>query len=29
MAEQVICLPMHHNLSEEDVCRIIDVIKRR
>ena len=29
MAEQVICLPMHHNLSEENVCRIIDVIKRR
>ena len=29
MAESVICLPMHHALSEEDCTRIIDVIKTR
>lgn len=28
MAEQVICLPMHHALSEEDVERVIDLIRR-
>lgn len=28
VADQVICLPMHHALSEEDVKRIIDCIKR-
>ena len=28
MAEQVICLPMHHALSEEDVQRVIDLICR-
>lgn len=27
MAETVICLPMHHALSDEDVERVIDVIK--
>ena len=27
MADQVICLPMHHALSEEDVERIIDCIR--
>lgn len=26
MAEQVICLPMHHDLSEEDVTRVLDSI---
>jgi dTDP-4-amino-4,6-dideoxygalactose transaminase len=26
MADEVICLPMHHALSEEDLNRIIDVI---
>ena len=26
MADQVICLPMHHALSEEDVMRILNVI---
>ena len=29
MAESVICLPMHHALSEEDCSRVIDVIKTR
>lgn len=29
MAESVICLPMHHALSEEDCIRAIDVIKTR
>jgi len=29
MAEEVICLPMHHALSEEDVTRIINCIIRR
>lgn len=29
MAESVICLPMHHALSEEDCTRVIDVIKTR
>lgn len=29
MAEQVICLPMHHALSEEDVERVIEEIIRR
>jgi len=28
IADQVICLPMHHELSEEDVKRIINCIKR-
>lgn len=27
MAETVICLPMHHALSDEDIERVIDVIK--
>ena len=27
MAETVVCLPMHHALSDEDVERVIDVIK--
>lgn len=26
MANSVICLPMHHGLSDEDVCRILDCI---
>lgn len=29
MANEVICLPMHHALSEEDVQRVIDFIVRR
>jgi dTDP-4-amino-4,6-dideoxygalactose transaminase len=29
MAESVICLPMHHALSEKDCTRVIDVIKTR
>lgn len=28
MAEQVICLPIHHSLSEDDVQRVLDVIVR-
>ncbi len=28
MANSVICLPMHHALSEEDVKRVIDSVKR-
>ena len=28
MADEVICLPMHHVLSEEDVNRILELIKR-
>lgn len=28
MADSVICLPMHHELSEEDLNRIIDLIKK-
>lgn len=28
MAEQVICLPMHHALSEEDVERILTIIQK-
>ena len=28
MAESVICLPMHHELSDNDLVRIIDTIKR-
>lgn len=28
LANTVICLPMHHALSQEDVQRVIDVIKR-
>ena len=28
MADEVICLPMHHALSEEDVNRILELIKR-
>ena len=27
MADQVICLPMHHALSEEDVERVIEIIQ--
>ena len=26
MAEEVICLPMHHSLTEEDINRIINII---
>ena len=29
MANEVICLPMHHELSDEDVMRIINIIKRK
>lgn len=29
IANEVICLPMHHALSEEDVQRVIDLIVRR
>ena len=29
MADQVLCLPMHHALSEDDVARIINCIKTR
>lgn len=29
MANSVICLPMHHALSDEDVCRIIDCIIKK
>lgn len=29
MADTVICLPMHHNLSEEDVWRVVTCIARR
>ncbi len=29
IADQVICLPMHHELTEEDVRRILDVIINR
>ena len=28
MADEVICLPMHHALSEEDISRILELIKR-
>ncbi len=28
MANEVICLPLHHTLSEEDVTRVIEQIKR-
>ena len=28
MADEVICLPMHHALSEDDVYRILELIKR-
>ena len=28
MANSVICLPLHHNISDEDVARIINLIKR-
>lgn len=28
IAEEVICLPMHHELSQEDVERVIQIIKR-
>ena len=28
MADEVICLPMHHALSEEDVNRILELVKR-
>lgn len=26
MAEEVLCLPMHHALTREDICRIINII---
>lgn len=29
IAEQVICLPMHHELIDEDIIRIINLIKRQ
>lgn len=29
MADSVICLPMHHALSGEDVERVIDLIKKQ
>ena len=29
MADQVICLPMHHDLSENDVERILNCIKKK
>lgn len=29
MANEVICLPLHHNLSDEDIERVIDVIKNK
>ena len=29
MADTVICLPMHHALSEEDIARVIDSIKNK
>ena len=29
MAEEVICLPMHHALTEENVNKVIDCIVRR
>jgi len=29
MANSVICLPMHHGLSDEDVCRILDCIIKK
>ena len=28
MASEVICLPMHHSLTEEDIDRVIDLIKK-
>ena len=28
MADEVICLPMHHALTEEDVERVIDIVKK-
>ena len=27
MADSVICLPMHHSLSEEDVTKVITIIQ--
>jgi len=29
IADQVICLPMHHELSEEDIVRIVDIIRNK
>ena len=29
IADEVICLPMHHALSDEDVQKVIDIIKER
>jgi len=26
IANEVICLPMHHELSEEDIARILDCV---
>ena len=28
MADRVICLPMHHEMSEIDIDRVIEIIKR-
>ncbi len=28
MAASIICLPMHHALSDNDICRVIDCIKK-
>ena len=28
MAEQVICLPMHHALSDEDIERVLNCIRK-
>lgn len=28
MAEEVLCLPMHHALNEEDINRVINLIKQ-
>lgn len=29
MADSVICLPMHHNLEESDLMRVIEIIKQK
>ncbi len=28
MADEVICLPMHHELTDDDICRVIGVISK-
>ncbi|MDE6492867.1 MAG: DegT/DnrJ/EryC1/StrS family aminotransferase, partial [Lactobacillus sp.] len=28
LADTVICLPMHHDLSDEDVNRVIELIRK-